>query len=65
MARLLVVEALAAGAKTMNACKRVLVQIITVIDQGRAQSKTGREPPPLTAEEPSLNQGRVAVSSCE
>ncbi|HXP98775.1 MAG TPA: TetR family transcriptional regulator [Solirubrobacteraceae bacterium] len=50
MARLLVVEALAAGAKTLEARRRVLEQVIAIIDQGRVQSKTGREPSPLTAE---------------
>jgi AcrR family transcriptional regulator len=56
MARLLIVEALAAGTKTLDARRRVLAQIITIIDQGRSQSKTpsrgraGRELSPLTAE---------------
>jgi AcrR family transcriptional regulator len=50
MARLLIVEALAAGAKTLNARRHVITQIITIVDQGREQSKTGRETPPLTAE---------------
>jgi len=50
MARLLVVEALAAGAKTLDARKRVLAQIIAIIDQGRSLSKSGGEPSPLTAE---------------
>ena len=50
MARLLVVEALAAGAKTLDARRRVLERVIAVIDQGRLLSKPGREPSPLTAE---------------
>jgi AcrR family transcriptional regulator len=39
MARLLVVEALASGTKTLNARKRVLERIIAIVDQGRSQSK--------------------------
>jgi AcrR family transcriptional regulator len=50
MARLLIVEALSSGTKTLEARKRVLTEIITIVDQGRAHSKSGREPPPLTAE---------------
>ncbi len=63
MARLLIVEALASGEETLRARKRVLEQIIAIVDQGRAEGKTpkrgptpaagrqaGREPPPLTAE---------------
>ncbi len=50
MARLLIIEALGSGAKTLNARKRALERIIAIVDEGRSQSKTGREPPPLTAE---------------
>jgi AcrR family transcriptional regulator len=50
MGRLLIVEALSSGAKTLNARKRVLAQIITFIDAGRREGKVGREPSPLTAE---------------
>jgi AcrR family transcriptional regulator len=56
MARLLIVEALACGEETLRARKRVLEQIIKIVDQGRTQGKVpkgrqaGREPPPLTAE---------------
>lgn len=62
MARLLIVEALACGEETLRARKRILEQIIEIVDQGRAEGKTlkrdetlkrgqsGREPPPLTAE---------------
>jgi AcrR family transcriptional regulator len=50
MGRLLVVDALGSGEPTLDARKRVLAQIITLIDQGRAESKPGRQPPPLTAE---------------
>ncbi len=50
MARLLIIEALGSGARTLNARKRALERIIAIVDEGRSQSKTGREPPPLTAE---------------
>ena len=62
MARLLIVEALACGEETLRARKRVLKQVIAIVDRGRAEGKTlkrdealkrgqsGREPPPLTAE---------------
>ena len=49
-ARLLVVEALSAGAQTLQARQRVLAQLIAVVDGGREEAKQGREPPPLTAE---------------
>src|ERR1700728_2835228 len=48
--RLLIVEALGAGHQTLEARKRGIAQIISFIDQGRTETKTGREPPPLTAE---------------
>jgi AcrR family transcriptional regulator len=49
-ARLLIVEALAAGAPTLNARKRVLAQIIAAVDRGRTVAKASRQPPPMTAE---------------
>jgi AcrR family transcriptional regulator len=50
MGRLLVVEALGAGERPLQARRHVLTQIIGVVDQGRGETKTGRQPPPLTAE---------------
>jgi AcrR family transcriptional regulator len=49
-ARLLIVEALSSGDRTLQSRRRVLAQIITIVDEGRAESKASREPPPLTAE---------------
>jgi AcrR family transcriptional regulator len=49
-ARLLVVEALGGGPRTLEARKHVLARAATALDQGREQAKAGREPPPLTAE---------------
>ena len=48
--RLLVVEALGAGHQTLEARRRGIAQIIAHIDQGRMETRAGREPPPLTAE---------------
>jgi AcrR family transcriptional regulator len=48
--RLLIVGSLGAGAKVLERRRRVLAQIITVIDQGRTEAKTGGELPPLAAE---------------
>jgi AcrR family transcriptional regulator len=48
--RLLIIDALSSGEAILNARRRVLAQIITLIDQGRAESKPGRQPPSLTAE---------------
>jgi AcrR family transcriptional regulator/DNA-binding MarR family transcriptional regulator len=48
--RLLIVEALGAGDRTLEARRRVLAQIIAIIDEGRSETKTSRQPPPLTAE---------------
>jgi AcrR family transcriptional regulator len=50
MGRLLIVDALGAGDHTLDARRRVLAQIITIVDEGRNEAKAGREPPPLTAE---------------
>ena len=49
-ARLLVVEALSAGEQTLQARRRVLGQLVAIVDEGRDEAKRGREPPPLTAE---------------
>ncbi len=49
-ARLLVVEVLSAGEQTLKARRRVLGQLVAIVDEGREEAKRGREPPPLTAE---------------
>lgn len=48
--RLLIVEALGAGERTLNARARVLAQIIAFVDEGRVQPKAVRDIPSLTAE---------------
>lgn len=48
--RLLVVDALAAGDKTLEARTRVLGLAIAAVDEGRLEAKADREIPPLTAE---------------
>jgi AcrR family transcriptional regulator len=48
--RLLIVGSLGAGAPALERRRRVLAQIITLIDEGRMEMKTGALPPPLTAE---------------
>lgn len=50
LGRLLVVEALAAGPRALVRRRRVLELLAAGVDQGRAEAKTGAEPPPLTAE---------------
>jgi AcrR family transcriptional regulator/DNA-binding MarR family transcriptional regulator len=50
MGRLLIVESLAAGPGALERRGRVLETLIAAVDEGRAESKPGREPPPLTAE---------------
>jgi AcrR family transcriptional regulator len=50
VARLLIVEALSSGPRTLRARRRVLDRAIAFIDQGRSEIKAGHEPPPLTAE---------------
>ncbi len=57
--QLLIVGSLGAGAKALERRKRVLAQMITVIDQGRTESKAGQELPPLTAE--GITGGVLAV----
>jgi AcrR family transcriptional regulator len=47
---LLIVDALNAGPKTLSRRASVLETLHAIIDQGRSQTKPGREPPPLTAE---------------
>ena len=48
--QLLIVGSLGAGANALERRQRVLAQMITVIDEGRRESKGGAELPPLTAE---------------
>ena len=56
MGRLVIVETLGAGPKALERRRRVLAQVITIVDEGRTLTGTGREgkkgdgPPPLTAE---------------
>ena len=50
MGRLLVVEALGCGSPTLEVRRRTLDRAALLIDEGRAEARTGREPPPLTAE---------------
>jgi AcrR family transcriptional regulator/DNA-binding MarR family transcriptional regulator len=47
---LLVVGSLQAGARALECRRRVVVQIIAVVDGGRAEAKSRAELPPLTAE---------------
>jgi AcrR family transcriptional regulator len=48
--QLLVVGSLGAGAPALERRRRVLAQIITVVDEGRLETRMGSQPPPLTAE---------------
>ncbi|MGC2372738.1 MAG: TetR family transcriptional regulator [Solirubrobacteraceae bacterium] len=48
--RLLIVEALAAGDRTLEAREDVLTRIVAIVDQGRTEAKAVRYIPPLTAE---------------
>jgi AcrR family transcriptional regulator len=50
MGRLVIVETLGAGPRALERRRRVLAQVITAVDEGRAEIKTGNELPPLTAE---------------
>jgi AcrR family transcriptional regulator len=47
---LLIVGSLGAGTHALERRRRVLAQIITVVDEGRTEAKAGAQPPPLTAE---------------
>jgi AcrR family transcriptional regulator len=49
-ARLLVVEALAADPTTLELRRSTLEQAAMILDEGRTEARTGRQPPPLTAE---------------
>jgi AcrR family transcriptional regulator len=48
--RLLVVESLASGRRALERRQGVLAQVVSVVDQGRAETKASNDPPPLTAE---------------
>jgi len=50
MGRLVVVETLGAGPRALERRRRVLAQVITIVDEGRREGKKGDGPPPLTAE---------------
>jgi AcrR family transcriptional regulator len=49
-ARLLIVETLGAGPKALQRRNGVLSQIIGIVDEGRGESTTNTDPPPLVAE---------------
>ncbi|MGC2374396.1 MAG: TetR family transcriptional regulator [Solirubrobacteraceae bacterium] len=49
-ARLLIVEALGAGAETLQARQRALVELAAIVDRGRGEAKASRKPPPLTGD---------------
>jgi AcrR family transcriptional regulator len=48
--RLVIIQSLGAGPKALERRRRVLAQIITIVDRGRGTGKTGEGLPPLTAE---------------
>jgi AcrR family transcriptional regulator len=48
--RLLIVESLAAGPVARERRQNAILQIIPILDRGRAESRAGTDPPPLTAE---------------
>ena len=50
MARLLVVESLAAGPRAFERRTRALAGVVAAIDEGRQATRRGAEPPPLAAE---------------
>jgi AcrR family transcriptional regulator len=50
MARLLIVESLAAGPRALGRRQNVLIPIVSVVERGRTEDNGGAEPPPLTAE---------------
>jgi AcrR family transcriptional regulator len=50
MGRLVIVETLGAGPRALERRRRVLAQVITIVDEGRREARTGDGPPPLTAE---------------
>jgi AcrR family transcriptional regulator len=48
--RLVIVETLGAGPTVLERRRRMLAQIIAVVDRGRGEVRRGEGPPPLTAE---------------
>jgi AcrR family transcriptional regulator len=50
LARLCVVEALAAGPVALEHRGRVLAGLVAAVDEGRGETRKGVEPPPLTAD---------------
>jgi AcrR family transcriptional regulator len=50
IARLMIVETLAAGPRALERRQSVLAKIIAVVEEGRMEVKRGDGPPPLTAE---------------
>ncbi len=50
LARLCVVESLGAGPRALERRARIVAPLIAAVDDGRAVVKSGRQPPPLTAE---------------
>lgn len=48
--RLLIVEALRAGDRSLEHRREVLTEIIAIVEEGRLEARSGREPPALTAE---------------
>ena len=48
--RLVIVETLGAGHNALEHRRRGIAQILTIVDQGRNESKNGASAPPLTAE---------------
>jgi AcrR family transcriptional regulator/DNA-binding MarR family transcriptional regulator len=50
LGRLVVVEALAVGPRALQRRAQVLDELIAVVNEGRTETKTGSELPPLTAE---------------
>jgi len=50
MGRLVIVEVLGAGPKALERRRRVLAQVITIVDEGRREGKRSDGPPPLTAD---------------
>lgn len=50
MGRLLVASSLGAGTRALERRQRVLTRMMVLVDEGRAESKAGAEPPPLAAE---------------
>jgi AcrR family transcriptional regulator/DNA-binding MarR family transcriptional regulator len=50
MARLLLVESLGAGPQALQRRTRIVRALIAAVDEGRREIRTGKQPPPLTAE---------------